>query len=73
MAPVRRAAATVCSAARLADCLRARAHTHTEKTDSVELFMYLNHLAREQGIGRIDIVENRFVGIKSRGSVLTPP
>ena len=29
--------------------------------------MYLNKLARQQGIGRIDIVENRFVGIKSRG------
>jgi hypothetical protein len=35
--------------------------------------MYLNHLARQQGIGRIDIVENRFVGIKSRGCVPRPP
>jgi len=44
----------------------------TEKTDSVELFMYINKLARRQGIGRIDIVENRFVGIKSRGYGIGP-
>lgn len=44
----------------------------TEKTDPVELFMYVNKLARRQGIGRIDIVENRFVGIKSRGYGVRP-
>lgn len=37
-----------------------------------ELFTYLNALAGENGIGRIDIVENRFVGIKSRGVYETP-
>jgi len=39
---------------------------------SLELFSYLNTLAGENGIGRIDIVENRFVGIKSRGVYETP-
>jgi len=39
---------------------------------SLELFNYLNNLAGENGIGRIDIVENRFVGIKSRGVYETP-
>ena len=34
---------------------------------SLELFQYLNQLGENNGIGRIDIVENRFVGIKSRG------
>jgi argininosuccinate synthase len=43
-----------------------------ELTDSLELFMYLNELGRENGIGRIDMVENRFVGIKSRGVYETP-
>jgi argininosuccinate synthase len=32
----------------------------------------LNDLARENGIGRIDLVENRFVGMKSRGVYETP-
>jgi len=39
---------------------------------SLKLFNYLNNLASENGIGRIDIVENRFVGIKSRGVYETP-
>ncbi len=43
-----------------------------EVTGSLELFDYLNKLACENGIGRIDIVENRFVGIKSRGVYETP-
>lgn len=34
--------------------------------------MYLNKLGRAHGIGRIDIVENRFIGIKSRGCYETP-
>lgn len=38
----------------------------------LELFMYLNELGAANGIGRIDIVENRFVGIKSRGVYETP-
>ncbi|MBN1115125.1 MAG: argininosuccinate synthase [Oligoflexia bacterium] len=44
----------------------------TSKTDPLELFEYLNKLGSENGIGRIDIVENRFVGIKSRGVYETP-
>ena len=37
-----------------------------------ELLNKLNILAGEHGIGRIDIVENRFVGMKSRGIYETP-
>ena len=44
----------------------------TVKTDALELFEYLNQLGRENGIGRLDMVENRFVGIKSRGVYETP-
>lgn len=40
--------------------------------DSLEIFNYLNQLASIHGIGRIDIVENRFIGIKSRGLYETP-
>lgn len=43
-----------------------------EVTEPLELFKYANKLAGENGIGRIDIVENRFVGIKSRGVYETP-
>ncbi|CAG8167499.1 unnamed protein product [Penicillium salamii] len=41
-------------------------------TDSVELFLTANAIARRHGVGRIDIVENRFIGIKSRGCYETP-
>ncbi len=34
--------------------------------------MHLNFLGRKHGIGRIDIVENRFIGMKSRGCYETP-
>ncbi len=44
----------------------------TVKTDPLELFMYLNELGQANGIGRLDMVENRFVGIKSRGVYETP-
>jgi len=44
----------------------------TVKTDSLELFNYLNELGCANGIGRIDIVENRYVGVKSRGVYETP-
>jgi len=37
-----------------------------------ELFKELNTLGGRNGIGRIDIVENRFVGMKSRGVYETP-
>ena len=38
----------------------------------LELFMYLNKVGGENGIGILDMVENRFVGIKSRGVYETP-
>ena len=44
----------------------------TTKTEPLELFLYLNALGRKHGVGRIDIVENRFIGIKSRGCYETP-
>jgi len=36
------------------------------------LFEALNELGRKHGIGRLDLVENRFVGMKSRGMYETP-
>ncbi|KAL4825673.1 hypothetical protein H8958_007591 [Nasalis larvatus] len=39
----------------------------TTHQTSLELFLYLNEVAGEHGMGRIDIVENRFNGMKSRG------
>jgi argininosuccinate synthase len=44
----------------------------TEHEDAVDLFSYLNELGGEHGVGRVDLVENRFVGIKSRGVYETP-
>ncbi|TVY22044.1 Argininosuccinate synthase [Lachnellula arida] len=41
-------------------------------TGSVELFLEVNAIARRHGVGRIDIVENRFIGLKSRGCYETP-
>lgn len=38
----------------------------------VEIMNRLNELGGDNGIGRIDIVENRFVGMKSRGVYETP-
>ncbi|PRT56416.1 Argininosuccinate synthase [Wickerhamiella sorbophila] len=43
-----------------------------EVTEPVELFLTANKIARRNGVGRIDIVENRFIGIKSRGCYETP-
>jgi argininosuccinate synthase len=36
------------------------------------LLTALNELGRKHGIGRLDLVENRFVGMKSRGMYETP-
>ena len=41
-------------------------------SDPLELFIYLNKIGGENGIGMLDMVENRFVGIKSRGVYETP-
>jgi argininosuccinate synthase len=38
----------------------------------VELLETLNRTGAEHGIGRVDLVENRFVGMKSRGVYETP-
>ncbi|MBN2653593.1 MAG: argininosuccinate synthase [Nitrospirae bacterium] len=43
-----------------------------EKLGPVALFEKLNKLAGENGIGRVDLVENRYVGMKSRGVYETP-
>ncbi len=43
-----------------------------ERMDSVPLLLHLNKIAGEHGIGRVDIVENRLVGMKSRGVYETP-
>lgn len=44
----------------------------TVHEEPVALFSYLNDLGGRHGIGRVDMVENRFVGIKSRGVYETP-
>jgi argininosuccinate synthase len=38
----------------------------------VDLLMLLNEIGGRHGVGRVDIVENRFVGMKSRGVYETP-
>ncbi|KAL9134653.1 MAG: hypothetical protein Q9175_004159 [Cornicularia normoerica] len=43
-----------------------------EATDSIDLFKLLNKIGHDNGVGRIDIVETRLVGIKSRGCYDTP-
>jgi argininosuccinate synthase len=43
-----------------------------ERLSPAALLTKLNALGRENGIGRLDLVENRFVGMKSRGCYETP-
>lgn len=43
-----------------------------ELMNALELFNELNELGSKHGIGRVDIVENRLVGMKSRGVYETP-
>ncbi|MCA1625976.1 MAG: argininosuccinate synthase [Acidobacteria bacterium] len=43
-----------------------------ETYSAVDLLSTLNFLGGEHGIGRVDLVENRFVGMKSRGVYETP-
>ena len=45
---------------------------NSKKLSPAFLLSELNKLGGENGIGRIDIVENRFVGMKSRGIYETP-
>jgi argininosuccinate synthase len=42
------------------------------KLSPAALLTRLNELGRDNGIGRVDLVENRFVGMKSRGVYETP-
>jgi argininosuccinate synthase len=42
------------------------------KLDPVSLVELLNEIGARNAIGRVDLVENRFVGIKSRGCYETP-
>ena len=44
----------------------------TTITDPLELFLYLNKIGHDNAVGRVDMVENRYVGIKSRGVYETP-
>ncbi|PIX25796.1 MAG: argininosuccinate synthase, partial [Deltaproteobacteria bacterium CG_4_8_14_3_um_filter_43_13] len=43
-----------------------------EKKSPANLLKHLNSLGGRNGIGRVDIVENRYVGMKSRGVYETP-
>jgi argininosuccinate synthase len=43
-----------------------------QKMSPAALLTGLNELGRANGIGRLDLVENRFVGMKSRGMYETP-
>ncbi len=43
-----------------------------ERLDPVALLTAANRIAGEHGVGRVDLVENRFVGMKSRGCYETP-
>ncbi len=45
---------------------------NNKELSPVELFDTLNAIAGQNGVGRVDIVENRYVGIKSRGVYETP-
>jgi argininosuccinate synthase len=50
------------------DAVAVDGHTLTPAS----LLARLNELGRDNGIGRLDLVENRFVGMKSRGMYETP-
>lgn len=43
-----------------------------EDMSPAQVLAYLNTVGGENGIGRLDIVENRYVGMKSRGCYETP-
>ncbi len=48
------------------------ARVSNEELGSVEILEELNRLAGSNGVGRVDLVENRMVGMKSRGVYETP-
>ncbi|EFY86800.1 argininosuccinate synthase [Metarhizium acridum CQMa 102] len=41
-------------------------------TGSLDIFKAANEIGRANGVGRVDIVESRFIGLKSRGCYDTP-
>ena len=45
---------------------------NNKKLSPAKLLRKLNDVAGKNGIGRVDLVENRFIGIKSRGVYETP-
>ena len=45
---------------------------NNESNSSSEILSKLNQLAGKHGIGRLDLVENRYTGMKSRGCYETP-
>ncbi len=47
-------------------------HVNGEKLSPAMLLTKLNALGAKHGVGRLDLVENRFVGMKSRGIYETP-
>src|SRR4029077_3006901 len=54
------------------DSLEAVAPCETRTLTPLQVLQTLNKLGGKHGIGRVDIVENRFVGMKSRGVYETP-
>ncbi len=46
--------------------------TGKSENDALKIFEMLNTYGHKHGVGRLDMVENRFVGIKSRGVYETP-
>ncbi|CAB3980703.1 Argininosuccinate synthase [Paramuricea clavata] len=53
--------------------IRVQCHSDKKSSDKpLEIYKHLNEIGSRHGIGRIDIVENRFVGMKSRGIYETP-
>lgn len=47
-------------------------HINNQTVAPVSAIELLNAIGSEHGVGRIDIVENRLVGMKSRGCYETP-
>ena len=45
---------------------------NSQKMEALQIFKELNLLGGKNGIGRVDLVENRFIGMKSRGVYETP-
>ena len=45
---------------------------NNKKLPPAKLLQKLNLIAGKDGVGRVDLVENRFIGIKSRGVYETP-